>query len=74
MQSKKKAAYLQLLEYVKLVLCPTFDPLEVMMDFEKSMRLAVEEVYPQSRILGCYFHYTQVSAHVFIIFIFTFSS
>ena len=71
MQSKKKAAYVQLLEYVKLVLCPTWEPSEMMMDFEKSLRLAVAQVYPETQILGCYFHYTQVGVNVSIIFLFT---
>ena len=60
MESKKKAAYVQLFEYIKLVLCPTWNPEELMMDFEKSLRLAVAEVYPNTRLIGCYFHYTQV--------------
>ena len=65
MQSKKKAAYVQLLEYIKLELCPLWDPSELMMDFEKSLRLAVQEVYPGCQTLGCYFHYTQVSSFFF---------
>ncbi|KAK3910891.1 Phosphoenolpyruvate carboxykinase [GTP] [Frankliniella fusca] len=60
MQSKKKASYIQLFEFIKL-LCPEWNPEEMTLDFEKSLRDAFGSVYPNCKIIGCYFHFTQVS-------------
>jgi hypothetical protein len=60
MESEKNAACIQLLEYVKLVLCPLWQPEEVTTDFEKSLSKAVKQVFPASKLIGCYFHFNQV--------------
>ena len=34
-----------------------FDYISFMLDFEKSSKKALLDVFPKSRLLGCYFHY-----------------
>lgn len=60
MQSGRKEQYVQLFTYLKQVLVRGWHPLEVMADFEKGLRAAIREVYPNAVVKGCYFHYTQV--------------
>jgi hypothetical protein len=34
----------------------TFEPKEIFVDFEKSMRIAIRETFPLVKISGCLFH------------------
>lgn len=38
---------------------PALDPSSISCDFEKALHNAIEEIYPDARILGCYFHLCQ---------------
>lgn len=48
MESKKKAAYERLFQYFKDTLVGRWQPSDVMGDFEKSMRNAFKQVYPNA--------------------------
>lgn len=66
MSNKTAATYKMLLQYVKSELAPGWDPEEFMTDFEKGLRKAIREVFPNATLNGCYFHYTQVLRHFYV--------
>ena len=37
----------------------TFDKSNIMTDFERGLRKALKNLYPNSNLEGCYFHYTK---------------
>ncbi|XP_011297351.1 uncharacterized protein [Fopius arisanus] len=59
MEKKNSRSCLRVLEYFKTVLAPHINPSTVHLDFERALRNTVEHVYPNARIVHCYFHYLQ---------------
>lgn len=68
MQNKKAESYKIILEHLKQTF-PQFVVQECMRDFESALKKAVETVFPGVDVLGCQFHFGQVSKKV-TIFIF----
>lgn len=59
---KSAATYVRFLDLVKTVAAnhqQNFQPGTFQIDFETGMLAAIRELFPTSRIRGCYFHYTQ---------------
>lgn len=42
-------------------IAPNLNPTEIMSDYEDAERNSCKKAFPNARILGCYFHYAQVS-------------
>jgi transposase-like protein len=59
MSKKTKKAYVWVLNFIKK-LSPQFDPQVVVTDYEKALRAAIASVFPNARLVGCHFHYSQV--------------
>ncbi|KAF4531540.1 hypothetical protein B566_EDAN018215, partial [Ephemera danica] len=59
MSSKTEQAYMEIFVHLRDVLCPGLNPQEAMCDFERGLQNAIVEVWPNIRITGCWFHYTQ---------------
>lgn len=62
MTSKSKDSYKAVFSKIKQI-WPEWKPAEVHSDFEEGMQNAAWEVFmdPLLKIIGCYFHFTQVS-------------
>ena len=58
MTSKSQELYSAVLESL-VTLIPQFKPLALMSDWEPAPRNALKEIYPQMKIYGCWFHFTQ---------------
>jgi hypothetical protein len=58
MSGKCKADYVAVLDKVR-ELVQGVTPATVAIDFEAAMWQALHDTFPQSRLLGCYFHYSQ---------------
>ena len=56
--AKNQELYQAVLESLKENI-PQFTPIASMSDWEPASRNAFKEIYPQMRIFGCWFHYTQ---------------
>ena len=64
MSHKSYTLYLVIFNYIKTLLASyniqvDFDDISFMLDFEKSSRKALLDIFPKSRIMGCYFHYVK---------------
>ncbi|XP_039281586.1 uncharacterized protein LOC111049319 [Nilaparvata lugens] len=60
MSRKTQSAYEGVLSYLKEH-TPELNPTVVMSDFEQAMQNAARMVWPNTRIVGCFFHYAQES-------------
>lgn len=40
---------------------PELNPKEIITDFERAEKNAIEKVYPEAKLRSCYFHYGQVN-------------
>ena len=58
MTSKSQELYSAVLESL-VTHIPQFKPLTLMSDWEPAPRNALKEIYPQMKIYGCWFHFTQ---------------
>lgn len=56
--NRTQELYARMLRYVEANVC-RLRPKSIMMDYERAMRLAIREVYPNTTLRGCLFHYTQ---------------
>lgn len=56
--NKKEETYVEALK-VLLEAQPTLNPTDYMVDFERAAMNAIHEVFPDSEIHGCHFHFTQ---------------
>ena len=56
--TNKKELYSAVLHKIKLII-PQFQPTHAMSDWEQAARNAFKQVYPGSKMNGCWFHYTQ---------------
>lgn len=59
MKEKSKAVYLKVLQKLK-DLTNNYTPDNITIDFEMAAFLAIKEIYPQTQIMGCFFHFTQI--------------
>ena len=62
MKFKKEICYVNVFENFKILLYENnikidFDKIKIMTDFEISLRKAVRYSFPNSPLIGCYFHY-----------------
>ncbi|KAJ8665907.1 hypothetical protein QAD02_007569 [Eretmocerus hayati] len=62
MSSKTAHAYETCLTAVRDEIWPNLKPEEVIADFEEAMVIAWKKVYPDVKLTGCYFHFTQVKS------------
>lgn len=53
-------SYIQILNHI-VHLVPNFNPTQFVCDFERAEMLAVRTVFPGSRLVGCLWHYANVS-------------
>lgn len=61
MTKRSRAAYEQVFAYVRDNLSrPDMVPSKVVTDYESALLGGIKDAYPESRIMGCWFHYTQV--------------
>jgi len=60
MMSRTEEAYLEVLHYLK-TLAPAWEPVRIHCDFERGMMNAFRTIFPQSRIVGCLWHFAVVS-------------
>lgn len=58
MTSKSQELYSAVFESL-VTHIPQFKPLALMSDWEPAPRNALKEIYPQMKIYGCWFHFTQ---------------
>ena len=58
MTAKSKELYTAVLENIAIYV-PQFLPSASMSDWEPAARNALREIYPQVKLYGCWFHYTQ---------------
>lgn len=58
MSRKTKAAYIHLFKYIQANVFQ-MEPYSVITDFEKALRNALKEVYPNTTYYTCWFHYMQ---------------
>lgn len=57
MTKKSQAAYVYLLK--KIDQAWKLNPVNVTTDFEKALRNAFKMMYPNAKLIGCWFHYAQ---------------
>jgi len=60
MAGKKANDYQAILCYMKEHF-PNWEPQTVVTDYEAGLRKAFKEVFPDTEIRGCFFHYSQVT-------------
>ena len=59
---KDTATYIAILKKIR-ELHPEFKPARCHLDYEDAERLAMEEVFPETKLSGCWFHFCQVSTN-----------
>lgn len=62
MSKKSQQAYHGVFSYIRSMI-PGWAPQFVMTDFEPAMRNAAQVIWPTAHLLGCFFHYAQVTFH-----------
>lgn len=60
MSKKTKRAYQHVFNYIKENLID-LEGESIMSDFEIAMRRALKEVFPETKLLSCWFHFTQAA-------------
>lgn len=66
MENKNVAAYLTILDYIKSVV-PNLSPTVIITDFERALQQSAQEAFPDSQVVGCWFHSANVSVNVMLI-------
>lgn len=56
--NKTGQTYKRMFRYINDI-WPNLDPSSISCDFEKGLHNAIDEVFPDARIFGCYFHLCQ---------------
>lgn len=70
MKSKSECSYINLLENLKLLIKENnididFSKIYIMSDFEVALRNAIKNCFPDSVIVGCFFHYVKAIVNKF---------
>ena len=60
MTGKSRLIYNAVYERVKELLPPDVNPSLIMSDFESALMGGLREMWPAARVVGCWFHYSQV--------------
>jgi len=60
MSTKERSHYFEVIERVKEIV-PNLNPENIIVDFESALIAAVRESFPNARLIGCHFHFIQVS-------------
>lgn len=60
MEYKTEQAYRTVLEYIKTI-APDLRPQLIITDFERAIQNSVQEAFPDSQVVGCWFHSANVS-------------
>lgn len=62
MTRKTRAAYTELLEFVRDLVLPSLEDITVhiVTDFERGLQAALKSVFPEAFVHGCWFHFSQV--------------
>lgn len=60
MSKKTKIAYTDVLQAIKNEIAPDLKFSSIIGDYELALRSAIETVYPEVKLLGCWFHFNQV--------------
>ena len=68
MSKKKELCYDAVFKTI-LKLCPTLKPEKIITDFEIALRNSLRKHFPTTKIIGCWFHFTQVIIILFIYFL-----
>ena len=58
MEDRTTEDYLSVLEQVKNTI--NIKPIKIIIDFERAERNALQTMFPDAKIIGCFFHYSQV--------------
>lgn len=61
MSRKTERAYKDVLQVIKKEIAPNMKFSSIIGDYELALRNAIEAVYPEVKLLGCWFHFNQVS-------------
>ena len=61
MTGKSRALYDSVFQKIKEELPETVNPETVMTDYEGALQGALSEIFPEATIVGCWFHFSQVS-------------
>ena len=61
MTGKSRALYDSVFHKIKEELPETVNPETVMTDYEVALQGALSEIFPEATIVGCWFHFSQVS-------------
>lgn len=64
MDNKLSKSYDFIFEHMKETF-PNLKPKSIMSDFEDAMRKSARKVFPDAQVIGCYFHYAQVTKNFF---------
>lgn len=59
MEGRTAEIYIEVLKKITEIV--KLDPAIVISDFEKAERKALQTVFPNAKISGCFFHYSQVT-------------
>ena len=65
MAKKSQATYVKLFGMIDKSIC--VKPTSINVDFEKAVFNAVKIVWPNCKIYGCFFHFSQVNLVLFIL-------
>lgn len=60
MENKTVQAYRTILEFIKTC-APGLRPELIITDFERAIQQSVQEAFPESQVVGCWFHSANVS-------------
>lgn len=66
MESKNAAAYRSIFDYIKSVV-PNLNPTVIITDFERALQQSALEAFPNSQVVGCWFHSANVSGNILVI-------
>ncbi|CAG5077572.1 Protein of unknown function [Cotesia congregata] len=61
MTSKTTAAYTAVLNHFSQVFAPHINPSSVSVDFEEGLSSAIDAIFPNAKIIRCYFHFLNAS-------------
>lgn len=63
MEQKTRASYDAVFSFIKQI-SPSLAPMKIISDFESALQRSLNESFPESQIVGCWFHSANVSSLV----------